>query len=187
MVNTISEKSFKVNLWIMKLFYLYPPESYSLSFRVQAWLFYLFLVLLIPTLTLVNLFCKNNFNENSLQINLVFVVQSFGYIIMYLPFLLNGKKLKTCIDFCNLSCLNNLKTNQKITITECVKSCQLNTSMYLVFCTGAVAVWGARPLALEGRHFPVDVWLPFKAEENVGVFYVTFLYIVTGMNNQKKV
>lgn len=179
-MSTLIEQSFKFNLWILKLFYLYPDQNYSFFFKLKACLLHLLLVVPTPVLAILHLLLNNNWDINRVKYNAPFLAQAIGFVFKFMPFVYNSNQLKQCILLCNGSFLSEVEQHQTIILNKCIQSCKTNTRLFCTFCVGALCTWTTKPIVWKGRNFPVDIWLPFDAKQKLLVFWSVYVFMIIG-------
>jgi hypothetical protein len=173
------EQSFRINLRVMRIFHLYPPEESTRWFQIRAYVMHLLFVMPVPTLGVLYLLLEDNLDMERVNYNAAFLAQTTCFITKILPFIRNGQRIKQCIMFFE-SPFFALKNDQhKIIMNNCIKICQRNTLIFFIFVIGSVGTWSTKPLFWQGRNLPVDVWLPFSTAKATNYYFI-YIFLVTG-------
>ncbi|XP_068909818.1 odorant receptor Or1-like [Tenebrio molitor] len=174
------EQSFRINLRVMRIFHLYPPEESTRWFQIRAYVMHLLFVMPVPTLGILYLLLEDNLDIERVNYNAAFLAQTTCFITKILPFIRNGQRIKQCIMFFE-SPFFALKNDQhKIIMNNCIKICQRNTLIFFIFVIGSVGTWSTKPLFWQGRNLPVDVWLPFSTVKATNYYFI-YIFLVTGV------
>ncbi|KAJ3643971.1 hypothetical protein Zmor_026650 [Zophobas morio] len=179
-MSNIITKSFRINLFIMKLCHLYPPEKRTTLFKIRAYLIQILFVVPVPVLGIIYLLTEKNLDVEKANYNAGFLAQATCLIAKLFPFIRNGDRIKGCIMYFETYCVPLKKQSQKNIINDCVNVCRRNTFIFLFCVTGGVTSWATRPLFWDGRNLPVDLWLPFNPYENWFVYSCVYVYVTVG-------
>ena len=181
MVNII-RKSFGLNLFILETFYLCPPKKPSLSYKIQSYIAYVLIIVLVPVISILHILLAEDLDLDQVNYNAAFIAQTTCFITKFLPFILDSQRMKNCIFYPESAAFATSRDNHTAIINECVRICRRNSLVFFVGSVGAAGSWSTKPLLWRRRDFPVDVWLPFDAKANIFVFSVAYLVIGIGMN-----
>ncbi|XP_063911601.1 putative odorant receptor 92a [Zophobas morio] len=107
-------------------------------------------------------------------------VQTTCFITKFLPFLLDGQRMKNCIFYLENAAFQTSRNNHTTIINECIGICRRNSLVFFAGSVVAASVWATKPLLWKRRDFPVNVWLPFDAKANIFIFSFTYLIIALG-------
>lgn len=174
------EKSFALNLFIMKLFGLYPPDNYTLLYKIHSVFLYFFFILPIPCLGCFYLLVDDNVSLAVVADNAFLLAEMGCYIIKFLPFITKSEQIKNCINYIEKiqSCIT-VADEEKIHET-CIITCRKITKIFLMSVTAGVTSWSVKPLLLKTAKLPMDLWLPYKTTGTFN-FLVTYVYLVTAV------
>ena len=181
MVNII-KRSFALNLFILETFYLCPPKKPTLSYKLQSYVAYMLIIVIVPVFSILHLLLAEDLDSDRVNYNAGFLAQAICFITKFLPFILDGQRMKNCIFYLESAAFATSRDNQTGIINECIRICRRNSLVFFVGSIGAAGSWSTKPLLWRRRDFPVDVWLPFDAKENVFVFSFLYLIVGIGMN-----
>lgn len=174
------KESFTLNLYIMKLFGLYPPDNYKLLYKIHSIFLYVIFILPIPCLGCFYLLVDDSISLAVVADNAFLLAEMGCYIIKFLPFITNSKQIKTCINYIEKtqSCITT--ANEKKINDVCIKTCRRITKIFLMSVTAGVTSWSVKPLLLKTAKLPMDLWLPYKTTETFN-FLVTYMYLVVAV------
>ena len=159
-----------------------PPKKQTLSYKLQSYIAYVLIVVIVPVISILHLLLAENLDMDRVNYNSAFVAQATCSITKFLPFILDGQRMKNCIYYMENVAFETSRNYHTTIINECVKVCRRISSVVFVVSVGAAASWSTKPFLWKKRDFPVDVWLPFDAKENVFVFSFFYLIVGIGMN-----
>ncbi|KAJ3643973.1 hypothetical protein Zmor_026652 [Zophobas morio] len=180
MLNII-RKSFRTNLFIMRLGHVYPPQKQTTLFTIRAYLLQILFVVPVPVLGIVYLLTEKNLNVDRVNYNAAFLAQATCVIPKLFPFIRRGSRIRECILYFESFCVSLTKQHQKNIIDECIKVCRRNTLIFLVSVAGGVSSWAMNPIFWDGRNLPVDLWLPFNPYENWFVYWCVYVFAAAGV------
>ncbi|KAJ3643972.1 hypothetical protein Zmor_026651 [Zophobas morio] len=178
MVNII-KRSFALNLFILERFYLCPPKKPTLSYKLQSYVAYMLIIVIVPVFSILHLLLAEDLDIDRVNYNAGFLAQAICFITKFLPFILDGQRMKNCIFYLESAAFATSRDNQTGIINECIRICRRNSLVFFAGSIGAAGSWSTKPLLWRRRDFPVDVWLPLDAKENVFVF--SFFYLIVGI------
>ncbi|RZC42959.1 7tm 6 domain containing protein, partial [Asbolus verrucosus] len=176
----VIQRSFSINLRVMKACYLYPPLQHKCLYKMAAYLMHLCFVMLVPTLGILHLLLEDNLDMERVNYNAAFLAQTTCFTTKLLPFIRDGQRIRKCIDYFDSSLFTVTRQKQKTIIDNCIKVCRRNTFIFLVCAGGAVGSWATKPFFWEGHKLPVDVWLPFNTSEKLIIYYPVYFIIAIG-------
>ncbi|KAJ3643965.1 hypothetical protein Zmor_026645 [Zophobas morio] len=174
----IITQSFQFNLFVLKAFYLYPPEKQTYLYKIRTLILYVLCVVAVPTISIINLISSEDLNVERANYNAAFLVQATSFITKFLPFVIHGQKIKKCITY--FESFKTDKENHQMILNDCIRICRRNTFGFFVCVVGGGISWVSKPFFWKDRSFPIDVWLPFDATTNNFVYFCVYLFVATG-------
>lgn len=179
----VIKQSFEINLKIMKTFRLYQFSNFLIIHKIQAWGFYVVCVLTITILTILNFLVKEELDIVQFNHSAMYLAESVCWFTKLPPFLLNGNKVKQCINYFSDPYFTEMthNTKQKKIIDNCIKTCQSNSKVFLVIVVSGLINFNTKPLFWKGRRFPVELLLPFDATKELWIYITVYLVIAAGI------
>ncbi|XP_063912174.1 odorant receptor Or1-like [Zophobas morio] len=104
------------------------------------------------------------------------------YITKFYPFIARGAQIKKCIRFFEAPFFRISSPKQKLIIEDCNRTCRKINMIFLIFVSGSVTSWAAKPFFWKDYRLPVDVWLPFDALSGPRVYYPVYVFLVIGVS-----
>ncbi|KAJ3643969.1 hypothetical protein Zmor_026648 [Zophobas morio] len=89
----IIQGSFRLNLFILKTFYMCPPKKQTLSHKLQSYVAYVLIVVIVPVISILHLLLAEDLDMDRVNYNSAFVAQATCSITKFLPFILDGQRL----------------------------------------------------------------------------------------------
>lgn len=179
-MDSITIQSFSINLNIMAACGLYPPEKPTCLYKIQAWLMYFLLTYPTPTLGVLYFLFEKEIDMMRIGDNAFLVVQTGCQIIKLLPFITSGYRIKKCVHYFESPVFRTEKNKHNKILKTCIQICQRNSWMFLISVIGGNITWALKPLLLNERRLPVDVWLPFNSLEKTKIYCSVYAILVTG-------
>ncbi|XP_063912020.1 uncharacterized protein LOC135128873 [Zophobas morio] len=177
----IIENSFGVNLILMRILNLYPPENPTLLYKLKAYCVFFVLLPPVPILGALYFLFEENLTTEELNENAFAVAQLGCQVTKFLPFVVNGTRIKNCILYFKSSEFKISVDKQQKIIDDCCWICRRNSTVFLVSITGGVIFFALKPLFSDKQQFPTDIWLPFEPKTDLRVFVVVYLYVFSGV------
>jgi hypothetical protein len=182
-MNDIIKQSFNINIFVMETLGLYPCEKHSNFRQVQAYVMYILFIIMVPFLTILNFIVEENLDILQLNNTATFLSETICWIIKLLPFLVNGQRIKKCINYFGDSYFTTLlcgDTDRKNIINNCIQVCRRNSLIFLTGVIGGLASFIIKPLFLNNQRLPLNMWLPFRTSEN-WIYIAVYLFLAIGI------
>jgi hypothetical protein len=172
----VIQKSFHLNLTVMKIIGLYSSSKYPRIYKMYAYVIY---VLAMMPSTIFGLFHFILSEDNSaINYSDFVMVGMIFYAPKLLPFVINGEKIKKCIHYFDASHYTVRRPEHKNIIEECVHSCQRNSRVFFVGCIAGLIGFICQIFIRENIHqLPLNIWLPPSIEKNP-IFYYSFYFLL---------
>ncbi|XP_068910308.1 odorant receptor Or1-like [Tenebrio molitor] len=161
---SVIEESFKVNLWGMKIFGLYPPDKHKGLYKVGTYIMYLLFIVPVPILESLNLFLQENLSFRQFADNAFLIAELGCFIPKFWPFVINGERIKRCIHYFDSPKFAVKRPEHEEIIQKCIKMCRNTTALFLASVTAGFISWSSRPISWKNHIFPTDLWLPFDPQ-----------------------
>jgi hypothetical protein len=175
-------QSFKVNLWGMKIFGLYPPDKYKHLYQVGTYIMYLLFIIPVPILECLNLVVQENLSFRHFADNAFLIAELGCYIPKFWPFVINGERTKRCIHYFDSPKFAVKRNEHEEIIQECIKTCRNTTALFLVSVTAGFISWSSRPISWKDHIFPTELWLPFDPRTAPKSYICgVYIYLVLGI------
>ena len=178
-MESIIQRSFRVNLILMRLFNLYPPDNPTLLYKLKAYFVLCTLVPSIPILGAVYIYFDESLTLEKLDDSFLIVIEMSCQFPKFLPFITQGSRIKKCILFFESSLFKLSLDKHKQIIDNCCWICRRNCIGFLVCITIAAIYFCVRPL-FGSSHFPIDIWLPFETTTDVRVDVAIYMFVAAG-------
>ncbi|XP_018566530.1 odorant receptor Or1-like [Anoplophora glabripennis] len=175
--NDLVQRSFKYHLIIMKIFGLYPFDSWPQYFTPYALFLYVIFTIATPILAVIHLIVGEKPIVDVITENGFMIVELIALIAKFLPFKMYPERTKKAFSALNKEIFNNHLPEQEAVLDETVENCRFIFRIFCMSCAFAVLSWASLPLMYEDRRFPIDVWLPFEPFENTAVYLSVYLFV----------
>lgn len=181
-MSRIIEKSFKINLTILKYVCLYEFDNYKTIHKMQAWLCYLVCVVALTLLTVLNFLVQEEIDIVQFNHGAMFIGESLCWTFKLISFLTKGKKIRQCINYFNHPMFATMinTSEQRNILNKCIKSCKNNSLLFLIIVVSGTINFNTKPLFWKGRKFPVNLLLPFDVTANVGIYAIWYIFTAAG-------
>ncbi|XP_063919463.1 odorant receptor 94b-like [Zophobas morio] len=172
--------SFKTTLTIMRYIGLFYDEKQAKILKIWSLSLYLSVVL-GTTLAFVGFLTQKT--DDIMQINqmVVFLVSSAAICVKVLLFLVNGSRMKKCIEYFGDHRFAPKTNEEKIIIDDCHRVCKRNFRIYGSILFVADICWNILPFFEKKPRLPINIWLPYEITIKPAIFYTTYFYVVTVM------
>jgi hypothetical protein len=138
---------------------------------------------MVPFLTILNFIVEEHLDILQLNNTATFLSETICWIIKLLPFLVNGQRIKKCINYFGDSYFTTLlcgDTDRKNIINNCIQVCRRNSLIFLTGVIGGLASFIIKPLFLNSQRLPLNMWLPFRTSEN-WIYIAVYLFLAIGI------
>jgi hypothetical protein len=175
MENSI-KKSFALNIIVLKMVGVYPPNKYTNLFRLFSYMLYTFAILPTIVFGFIQLFCNINFLYNDLAgVSVLFLSPKFWLIVR------NGHKIKKCIHYFDNEFVTTMNDGHDEIIDKCVKICRRNSLVFFVSLSICAAAWFIKLFLREDiSELPLDVWNPFNVNDRSIAYYSLYVSLALG-------
>ncbi|XP_023310033.1 odorant receptor Or1-like [Anoplophora glabripennis] len=172
------QRTFKYNIAIMKIFGLYPFDSWPEIYKLYSFIFYLVFTFITPALIVVLLVVRA---EESIQIirqDGFMMVELITLTMKMLPCKVNPEGTRRTMYALKQRIFNSQLPEQDWILAETVDNCRFVFLTYCTSCVFTVLCWACVPLVYEVRRFPITVWLPFDPFENTPIYFSLYIFLV---------
>jgi hypothetical protein len=171
------KKSFALNITVLKIVGVYPPNNYTHLLRLFAYMLYTFAMLPTIVLGFIQLFCNINFLFNDLLAVAMFFLSPKLWLIVK-----NGHKIKRCIHYFDNEFVTTVNDGHDEIIDKCVKICRRNSLVFFISCNICSAVWFIQLFFREDiSELPLKVWNPFKVNDRSIFYYCLYVSLASGI------
>ncbi|RZB39973.1 7tm 6 domain containing protein [Asbolus verrucosus] len=171
-------KSFSINLKVMRILRLYPPEKSRGFYKVQAYIVYFLCIVLLPVLIILYILSLDeDLDLLKLNYTAIFLVETISFITKLLPFIISSHQIKKCINYFGCPYFRRMryKDNQKKIIAECTRICRRNSLVWVIGVGVGTICYNVQPLLWEGYKLPIDLWLPYDVTAGPEIYYLTYI------------
>ncbi|RZC33419.1 7tm 6 domain containing protein, partial [Asbolus verrucosus] len=151
------------------------------NFMFKTYTMYFTFVVTVSLLGIVYIAIDENPDISQLNYTAAYLAQTVSFFSKLLPFIRNGNRIKKCINYFGAPCFQPHKSELKRIIRKCKKICRRNSMAYCIGIAFAAVVWNVKPVFKEGDKLPLDIWLPFDATCHPTVFWITYIFLATGI------
>jgi hypothetical protein len=178
------KKMFGVNLKVMRLLGFYPSQEYRKSYKLYSYTVYCLFTTIIPVLASVHLITDPKVDLNKIADSAFIICQLGCFIIKMLPLINNADQIRSSIYIIEQPIFVAYSSKQEKIIEECIAICKRSSWFFLIFCIACVISWGITPFFDKEYKLPIDVWLPYDFKANLGLYLLSFVYIVAGEQSE---
>jgi hypothetical protein len=179
---SIINKSFGINLSVLRILNLYIPTEVTRFNRVLSYITYILFTLHVPILGTLY-FLLEDVDIHNLGDSAFTVAQIICFFAKLLPFVTKKEEIKKCIHYLESPIFIPLRENHKEIIDKNANICRRNSIIYLTCISSSLIVWVMKPFFLEDKRLPVDVWFPTRVINNPKIFYCLYIYTFLGQKN----
>ena len=180
-MQNITQRSFGINLILMTILNLYPPDKLTFSFKVRAYSIFLISVPPIPVFGVLYFLVEKGLTTTEFNENAFLIAEMTCQVGKFLPFITNGTRIKKCIHFFESVQFAPQQKRQKEIINKCCRTCKRNSMIFLVSIVAGIIFFASKPLLMgKGHKLPANIWLPFDSKSNPVVFGWVYVFIIFG-------
>ncbi|XP_023310034.1 odorant receptor Or1-like [Anoplophora glabripennis] len=171
------QSSFKYHLLILKIFGLYPYDSFPKLYKPYAFFFYIAFTVITPILALVAIIVSEDHDIAAISQKGFMIVELNAMIVKLLPCKINPEGTRRTVFALNKKIFNSQLPEQDHILSEAVRNIKYVLLIFSTTCTCAVMTWASLPLMYNDRRFPFEVWLPFDPFQNTAVYLFLYLFV----------
>ena len=179
-MSEIITRSFRVNIIILKFVGFYDDNKHTILRKIWTYVLYC-LSLFIITLLAVKLFVGENDDFHQWSRPLISFATSASCYLKFIPFMINGPRIKNCINFFGDKQFAAKNEPEKKIEENCVNVCNRNFKIYFSLIVVLEFSWNLMPFFEEKQMFPLDIWLPCDLSSKPVLFYAIYWYCAAGI------
>lgn len=183
MLSSLMQKSFNLNLKILKILGFYEYHKLGIFKKILTVIIYIIIMVMVPLLLFINILIKES-DVRFLADNIILLAQWISFAIKFLPFFFKSRQVKHCIlYFNNKTFATNSKFSQE-TILKCYKSCQKNSKVFLYIILISCVSWWFKPFLIwENHKAPLNIWFPSRQEFEsfTGSYWILYTFSIFAM------
>ncbi|RZB40845.1 7tm 6 domain containing protein, partial [Asbolus verrucosus] len=173
----IIAQSFSINLNVMRILGLYPPETYKYLYKVCSYITYSIFVVLVSLLAILYVIFDEQHDILQLNLTGIYLAETVSFITKLLPFIRNGSRIKKCINYFGAPYFLPYLNKHKEIIDKCNNICRRNSMAYFTGVLLGEITWNIKPLLMKGNRFPIGIWLPFDAAADTRIYWTTYIFL----------
>lgn len=166
----------------MKVFGLYPLDSWPEIYKTYCFVFYVIFTFTTPLLAITYLIEKGEHSIQAISQTGFMIVELTTLTVKVLPCKVNPEGTKRTLFTLNREIFNRHLQEQDGILAETVANCRLVFQIYCTSCVFTVLTWACAPLIYEERSFPIALWLPFDPFHNTAVYLCLYIFLIICKN-----
>lgn len=179
-MHDVIQRSFKWNLFIMRIAGLYPTKSFRKLYKIYSWIYYVLFTVATPTLAFAELFIHKVTDFEMISDTVSMALEIAMFIAKLLPFIVNVDGIEVTLATLHSEVFTNYLPEQQKYVNNAVNSCNRCFHFYWKFCIASLITWVLNPFLMREHRLPINIWVPFDIFQNQFIFAAVFLFTVLG-------